>query len=69
LTYFTKKDKSRNSAGGGSGLGLAIAKEIVGFHDGLIWAESRLGQGTSICFALPLRKVVDLAYNRFIALR
>jgi len=53
---FYKKDKSRNSAGGGSGLGLAIAKEIVEFHGGRIWAESRLGQGACICFALPLQQ-------------
>ncbi|MCS7459525.1 ATP-binding protein [Paenibacillus doosanensis] len=52
---FYKKDKSRNSAEGGSGLGLAIAKEIVEFHGGRIWAESRLGQGACICFALPLQ--------------
>jgi signal transduction histidine kinase len=52
---FYKKDKSRNSAAGGSGLGLAIAKEIVDFHGGRIWAESKVGQGTSICFVLPLR--------------
>ncbi|WP_036746420.1 sensor histidine kinase [Paenibacillus sp. UNC451MF] len=54
---FYKKDKSRNSAEGGSGLGLAIAKEIVEFHGGRIWAESRLGQGACICFVLPLQPV------------
>ncbi|WP_282938303.1 ATP-binding protein [Paenibacillus sp. RC67] len=54
---FYKKDKSRNSAEGGSGLGLAIAKEIVEFHGGRIWAESRLGQGACICFVLPLQSV------------
>lgn len=54
---FYKKDKSRNSSQGGSGLGLAIAKEIVEFHGGRIWAESRLGQGACICFVLPLQSV------------
>lgn len=51
---FYKKDKSRNTAGGGSGLGLAIAKEIVDFHGGRIWAQSRKGQGACIAFMLPL---------------
>jgi signal transduction histidine kinase len=51
---FYMKDKSRNSAAGGSGLGLSIAKEIVEFHGGNIWAESRVHQGTSICFLLPV---------------
>ncbi|MFE5322526.1 sensor histidine kinase [Paenibacillus sp. NPDC056579] len=60
---FYKKDKSRNSAGGGSGLGLAIAKEIVEFHGGRIWAESRLGQGACICFALPLQMSRQLLHS------
>lgn len=53
---FYKKDKSRNTAGGGSGLGLAIAKEIIDYHGGRIWAQSRVGQGACISFMLPLVK-------------
>jgi signal transduction histidine kinase len=52
---FYKKSKSRNTSEGGSGLGLAIAKEIIDFHGGRIWAESRVGQGACISFMLPLR--------------
>lgn len=52
---FYKKDKSRNSAGGGSGLGLAIAKEIVEAHQGEIWAQSKLGQGSHFFIALPVK--------------
>jgi signal transduction histidine kinase len=37
---------------GGSGLGLAIAQAIITAHGGRIWAESTLGQGTTITFAL-----------------
>jgi signal transduction histidine kinase/CHASE3 domain sensor protein len=37
----------------GSGLGLAIAKGIVEQHNGRIWAESKLGLGTTISFTLP----------------
>ncbi|WP_281883713.1 cell wall metabolism sensor histidine kinase WalK [Paenibacillus sp. YYML68] len=53
---FYKKDKSRNTSGGGSGLGLAIAKEIIDYHGGRIWAQSRLGQGARLAFMLPLVK-------------
>jgi light-regulated signal transduction histidine kinase (bacteriophytochrome) len=37
----------------GNGVGLAICREIVGLHDGQIWAEGRPGQGASIFFTLP----------------
>ena len=38
----------------GSGLGLPIARTIVESHGGRIWAESQLGQGTTLSFTLPL---------------
>jgi signal transduction histidine kinase len=51
---FYRADKSRSRAGGGSGLGLTIARYIVEAHGGRIWAESREGEGTRICFMLPI---------------
>jgi two-component system sensor histidine kinase KdpD len=39
----------------GSGLGLAICKGIIEAHRGEIWAESRVGQGTTMIVSLPLR--------------
>jgi signal transduction histidine kinase len=39
---------------GSVGLGLSIAKALVEAHGGSIWAESRLGLGTTIHFTLPL---------------
>ena len=37
----------------GVGLGLPIARAIVEGHGGRIWAESKLGEGTTISFSLP----------------
>jgi two-component system OmpR family sensor kinase/two-component system sensor histidine kinase BaeS len=44
----------KSSDSGGMGLGLSIAKYLVEAHNGKIWAESEIGQGTTISFALPL---------------
>jgi len=37
---------------GGTGLGLAICKGIIESHRGRLWAESKLGQGSSFHFTL-----------------
>jgi len=39
----------------GVGLGLYISKCIVQGHGGRIWAESRLGEGSTFCFTLPIQ--------------
>jgi len=40
----------------GVGLGLYISKCIVQGHGGRIWADSNVGQGSVLCFTLPVHK-------------
>ncbi|ANU22603.1 ATP-binding protein [Planococcus donghaensis] len=49
---FYKINSSANYKG--SGLGLAIAKEIILAHNGQIWADSTVGQGSEFIIVLPL---------------
>lgn len=51
---FYKAEKSRRIAYKSTGLGLAIAKEIMEYHGGQIWAESKLGEGSQFFLTLPL---------------
>ena len=51
---FYRVDKGRAREMGGTGLGLAIAKHIVLCHNGRIWLESSLGEGSIFHVAIPL---------------
>ena len=51
---FYRVDKGRAREMGGTGLGLAIAKHIVLRHNGQIWLESSLGEGSVFHVAIPL---------------
>jgi signal transduction histidine kinase len=54
-TIFERFSQLHNQDRRGIGLGLYIAKMMVEEHPGRIWVESKLGEGSTFHFTLPLR--------------
>jgi two-component system phosphate regulon sensor histidine kinase PhoR len=51
---FYRVESSRSREEGGTGLGLAIVKHLVALHGGRVWAESKVGEGTTLYVELPI---------------
>jgi signal transduction histidine kinase len=54
-TIFERFSQIHNQDRRGIGLGLYIAKMMIEEHPGRIWVESKLGEGSTFHFTLPLR--------------
>jgi signal transduction histidine kinase len=51
---FYRVDNPINEQVKGTGLGLSLVKHIIEAHKGKIWVESKVGQGSTFSFTLPL---------------
>lgn len=56
---FYQTDKRLNQRYEGSGIGLALVKKIVELHQGLVWVNSRINEGSTFYIFLPQYPLMD----------
>lgn len=60
---FYQIDKSLTRKPGGTGLGLVISRGIVEAHSGKIWYETRMGEGSTFYFSIPIVKLNQIMHS------
>jgi len=58
--YFRSENQDAHEQPG-TGLGMSLTRELIIQHDGEVWLESELGEGTTFHFTIPLAKEVEEA--------
>ena len=57
---FYQVDSGEDRKYGGVGLGLAISRGIILAHGGKIWVKSKMNEGSTFSFTLPIKPVQDI---------
>jgi len=65
--YYQASDTSGYYAG--SGLGLAIARSLIQLHQGKIWLESKVGEGSTFYFSVPTVQTTEISKYTGVATR
>ncbi|MCJ7697598.1 MAG: ATP-binding protein, partial [Thermoplasmata archaeon] len=60
FNIFYQVDSGEDRKYGGVGLGLAISRGIVLTHGGKIWVKSKMNEGSTFSFTLPIKPVQDI---------
>jgi signal transduction histidine kinase len=56
FTPFYRADNPLRDEVGGTGLGLSITRRLVELQGGRIWFESRVNEGSTFSFTLPIHR-------------
>ncbi|MFN8379992.1 MAG: GAF domain-containing protein [Anaerolineae bacterium] len=59
FTPYFRSDNPQAREQPGTGLGLTITRGIIARHNGEIWVESKLGEGTAFHFTVPLAAAAE----------
>jgi len=62
--FYRVTDNEHSQEITGSGLGLSLVKEIIELHDGSIWVESKLGEGSTFTFSIPKSEDDNMQLDR-----
>jgi signal transduction histidine kinase len=59
VRYFRSTNKEAQNMASGTGLGMMLTYNIMRKHNGDIWLESKLGEGTTFLISFPLAEDIE----------
>lgn len=63
---FTQSENLLTRSNEGSGIGLALVKSLVEIHNGDIYVNTEIEEGTEFCIEIPIRKLMNSNVNKVI---